>query len=799
MHNKGRFGYSTAILVKAMHRSLIIILLSAIYSSCFSQEITAVHPLLKSEELERAQEKIFVHTDKSFYITGEILWFKAYCVNAFSNKPSSISKIAYVEILDGSSKPVFQAKIALDQGSGNGSFLIPSSVRSANYSLRAYTSWMKNFSSDLIFHTRISIVNPLKKPDWQAVSKTPSYDIQFFPESGSLVENINSRVAFRAVDQSGKGIVGSGFITDDTGDTIVRFAPLHAGLGSFRLLPRKGRTYMAFMKPAGGETIPVAFPAVAAEGLVMECHPANDQLNIYINATGTQSQNLVLLNINPHESHGKELSAKLVNGTATIAIPVSELKDGTSVLRLETSNHEPLLERLFFKRPEKRAEIVISTDATNYRSRQKVGLDLRIDSALTHFRNDLSLSVFLVDSLQPAVTGELSDYLLLTSFLKGRVEDPAYYFLGSGADVQTATDNLMLVQGYRSIVKTSETRMRFLPEYEGQLITGKLVDRATGQPVSNKPAFLSAPGENYQLSNAVSDQMGNLSFVLDNNYGSTQIIAQADSIYSALINDPFQIDDSLIYVAPFSIPGSREQELVFHSVNAQVQHVFEGDRRNQFIYPLDEDSTSFYGVPDKKFFLDDYTRFPTLEEVLKEFIADVYLKKRGDQYVINLRDIPHSVVFRDPPLILVDGLPVSDIGKLLTLDPLKIKKIEVVNREMTQGSNSYSGVISCSSFNGDLAGYELEKYVTAVSFPGISFQRRFFSPVYDSPERITAPAADTRNQLYWNPSLVLQNRIKTEQEFYTSDIPGNYLIVVQGISSDGRILQGSKIFPVTKN
>ena len=90
------------------------------------------------------QEKIFVHSDKETYITGEICWFKIYNVDAYQHKLSGISKIAYVEVLDAANRSVLQAKVEMTEGTGSGSFLIPSNISSGNYILRAYTSLMKN-------------------------------------------------------------------------------------------------------------------------------------------------------------------------------------------------------------------------------------------------------------------------------------------------------------------------------------------------------------------------------------------------------------------------------------------------------------------------------------------------------------------------------------------------------------------------------------------------------------------------------------------------------------------------------
>src|SRR5450755_4445939 len=94
------------------------------------------------------QEKIFVHTDKGLYTTGEILWFRMYYVDAIFNTPESFSKIAYVELLDKNNLPVLQEKVSLQPGEAEGSMVIPVSLTSGTYRFRMYTSWMKNFDPE---------------------------------------------------------------------------------------------------------------------------------------------------------------------------------------------------------------------------------------------------------------------------------------------------------------------------------------------------------------------------------------------------------------------------------------------------------------------------------------------------------------------------------------------------------------------------------------------------------------------------------------------------------------------------
>src|SRR5690349_14846833 len=85
-------------------------------------------------------ERIFLHTDKDFYLSGEIIWFKIYQVDGASHKPIQLSKLAYVELLDANNKPVVQAKIPLEKNQNHGSFRIPFSLENGKYLLRAYTN-----------------------------------------------------------------------------------------------------------------------------------------------------------------------------------------------------------------------------------------------------------------------------------------------------------------------------------------------------------------------------------------------------------------------------------------------------------------------------------------------------------------------------------------------------------------------------------------------------------------------------------------------------------------------------------
>ena len=160
------------------------------------------------------QEKLYAHIDRAHYLTGETLWFKIYCVDGSFHRPSDLSKVVYVEIIDKMNRPLLQTKISISRGAGDGSILIPASLTSGNYRFRAYTQWMKNFSADFYFEKMITIINPFVKLETGPLPRSTGWNVQFFPEGGNLVVGLESKVAFKINDASGTGIDCRGALLD---------------------------------------------------------------------------------------------------------------------------------------------------------------------------------------------------------------------------------------------------------------------------------------------------------------------------------------------------------------------------------------------------------------------------------------------------------------------------------------------------------------------------------------------------------------------------------------------------------
>lgn len=750
------------------------------------------------------QEKLFVHTDKSFYITGEILWLKIYNTDATENKPLDVSKVAYVEILDRQQNPVVQAKIKLDNGSGSGSLSIPITLSDGNYKLRAYTNWMKNFGPDFFFEKTLTIINPLKPSEnADAVKKPATYDVQFFPEGGTLVKGRPGKVAFIVTSNLGTGADNfSGAVLNQKNDTIARFKPLKFGIGSFMFTPQQGNTYHAAIT-VNKATYAAPFPVAGDSGYTMQLTDNKaGLLSIDVSATNTTDNELYLFaNTGLKIKAAKESS--LVNGKTVFTINTADLGDGVSCLTVFNSNKQPVCERLYFKRPKQNLNIALNTDKQQYSLRNKVMVNIVTKDNAKTLPADLSMSVYQLDTLQRQANDDIQSYLWLSSELKGNIESPGYYFGSPTAESDLAMDNLMLSQGWRkfdwkNVINGQTPAFKFLPEFTGHLVTALITDSVSKKPVENVIAYLGIPGKRVQMYTAQSDATGRLTFNTKDFVGPAEVVAQTnfemDSTYHIEIQSPFSELYTTTQVPDLELRFAVKNILKQHSIEMQVQNIYSGNQMRSY-YDPGVDSTAFYYKPWKTYKLDDYTRFSTMEEVLREYVKEVFVAKRKKRF--NL-DVLGSEGFLEggKPLVMLDGVPIFNMDKVMTVDPLKIEKLEVIPAQYFYGPTNNFGVLSFTTYKGDFGGFEIDPRSVVMDYEGLQLERKFYAPVYDTDDKLNSRVPDYRNVLYWSQAAGTDANGKNQLSFYTGDQPGKYIGVVQGISATGAAGSSYVIFDV---
>jgi hypothetical protein len=746
-------------------------------------------------------EKVFLHTDKTVYATGETLWFKAYITDA-ANNFSLLSKICYVEIITADKKVLLQGKIGIDSGRGNGSFLLPSSIGSGSYLLRAYTNWMKNFGPNAFFEQAITIINPNKKPDVKSINNPDSIVVGFFPEGGQLVNGLDNNIAFKITDAHGKGLKAKGIIVSGK-DTITTFETENFGMGRFSLYPQNGKSYHAIIQ-CNNSTVVKGLPNQLNNGWIIKVKNENDALSIHI-ASNIESEQYAFLFIHTGNTVKKAVMLPLNNGKSTAYIDKSELGEGVSEITVFNEKKQPVCQRLYFKKPENVMQIKFEKNQDDYKVRNKVTINVTTtDTAHNAINADMSVAVYLTDSLQPEQTSNLLNYLWLNSEIKGEIESPDYYFKNSGVEAERDADNLMLTQGWRrfkweDVLKNSTPSFAFLPEHEGDIITGRLVSGNKELLGTGTPVYLSVPGKSFKFSNSISSS-GRIRFNVEKFYGSNQLIVQTnlpDSNYRILIDNPFFEQFSDNYVRPFNFASQLSDKILLRTIAGQIPEIYYPEKNEHIILPQDYDTTPFYGNPFKSYYLDDYTRFHTMEEVMKEYVKEVHLKKRNKSFqfeVFNEADVSY---FKGEPLTLIDGVPVFNISKILDLDPLKIKRIDITASNFVKGNEQYKGIVSYATYDGNLGGYQLDPNSLVIEYEGLQYEREFYCPTYETTQQIQSRLPDYRNVLHWSPCLK-SKKGTAAFSFYTSDISGKYIIIIQGISESGLAGSATSSFQVSR-
>lgn len=779
--------------MKKIYTSFLILSCLLIFQiNLQAQVLPQLEKAFNQYQKDAFREKIYVHTDRDFYLTGELLWFKIYNVDASNRKPEGLSKLAYVEVIDLNNNPILQAKISLTDGKGSGSFYIPISITNGHYKLRAYTKWMQNLGPEAFFEKQLTFVNPLSSPQEQKIAST-NIDLQFFPEGGNLISEIDNNIGFKVTGVDGKGVALQGVILNQKNDTVTRFQTLRYGMGKFTFKPQPNQSYKAIARATNGDIVIKDLPAAQQKGYAMDLsNPDADVLQLNVNTNVTTER--VYLVVHNGEKINLAVMGSVSGGKASFQIDQSKLNDGIAHFTVFNGDGQPVSERLFFKKPVYKLNINASTEALQYANRKKVTINWSSTNQLNKEEYaDFSMAVYRVDSLQSVDQDDIVSYFWLTSNLKGNVEMPNYYLTSDSKESKLALNNLLLTQGWRKLVwneilNKNKPTMQFLPEVNGHLISGKLT-QANGAAKINTHVYVGIPSKRLQFYSTLSDSSGNFLVNTKDLYGPNEVVAQIDykidSTLKIAINNPFEERYSQSTLKGFNLNSNLLNAVKKSSLAMQIQNVYSNDKLKQFYYP-GIDSAKFFGNPYKTYLLDDYTRFATMEEIIREYVKEVFVSKRRNDFVLKV--VGRYEGLNENPLILLDGVPFLDANQLMLVNPNNVKKLDVVIDDYYYGAAIYDGILSFSSFKGDLAEADIHPRAVVLDYEGMQLQREFYSPVYETAAQVGSRLPDFRNLLFWSPNLETKGQVN----FYTSDVSGKYIGVIQGLSKAG--VPGSKYF-----
>lgn len=328
---------------------------------------------------------------------------------------------------------------------------------------------------------------------------------------------------------------------------------------------------------------------------------------------------------------------------------------------------------------------------------------------------------------------------------------------------------------------------------EGKQFTASV--SKNGKPAVAVPVVASLKGSPAALSIAHSNAQGELRFLFPFKYDATEIILHPlnnEKGFSFETASPKSI-------GTINFPCLKLDEKLKEDIEARMMHLNVGRQfyadMNKSIKNNVVDTTDFYGKPDARYYLDDYVRFPNMEEVIAEIIQEVRVKKEKDLVILQVLNIPFKFFFNNEGLILVDGIPYFNTKELLESDPLMIKSIDVVNRKYILGDHEFDGIVHFKTYRNDMGSMRLSDLDKSFSLIGLQ-KNTTLKPSFALGNTTKMP--DMRNIVFKKNDIQSDFRGSATMEFKLSDAVGNYSIILRGIDREGNSTVVSKSINVVK-
>lgn len=414
------------------------------------------------------QEKVYLHFDNTGYFKGETIWFKGYVVRADSQEPTDKSSVLYVELVNPSGDVIETRKLPILNGEAYGDIPLDSIYGSGFYEVRAYTRYMTNWGSGGVFSRVFPVFNaPKKEGDYsKMVMDNLSYNkrlpnlrnseevdkesdggirVRFFPEGGDLVQGMNCRVAYVVTTVNGATIDAGGVLLDEKKEVVSATNTIREGRGIFEVLPNDKPKYLRIADKKGKQH-DFVLPAAKEEGIAMQVNTlTGNDIDVLLTST-PQMLNKILGYTIIHNGKVVMADTLMIDEAMSISFERDKLPAGVNQLTFFTSDGHIQAERLFFICPKASASDTIKITSTNAFPKPCKKVVLNVHSQPNAM---LSLSAIDAATMVNGKYGNAQTWMLLSSDIKGYIEDPGYYFEADDRIHRQAADLLMMVQGWR--------------------------------------------------------------------------------------------------------------------------------------------------------------------------------------------------------------------------------------------------------------------------------------------------------------------------------------------------------------
>lgn len=619
------------------------------------------------------------------------------------------------------------------------------------------------------------------------------FDVTFFPEGGALLAIDHQNIAFKAQGADGFSKDIEGFLFNEQGDTLSTFRSEHNGMGVFTLNPANCTSCYVIIKSSDGISKRFELPAMEQKGIALSMTHYKQEIRYEIQKTEATEwpQKLFLL----AHTRGKLAILQPINPSRTFGkMNDSLFHAGITHFMLIDQQGNALSERLVFIPDRKPHQWQISSDKPTYGKREKVSLQISAkDNAGNPVEGNFSVSITDRRSIQPdSLADNILSNLLLTSDLKGYVENPGYYFRRQDARTLRTLDYLMMTHGWRrhhlkNVLRTPSLNFANYIE-KGQTISGR-IKGFFGANVKKGPICVLAPKQNI-IATTTTNEKGE--FIVNTSFrDSTAFLVQART-KRGFAGVDIEIDTPKFPVASHKAPffDGASALMEEYLLNTRDQYYMEGGMR---VYNLKEVLiTANRSKPGKESIYTGGINTRTIEaEELERYGAQTAfdaVSRLPGVTVLNGNEI-HIRNNPEQPVIVIDDVVYENDNDMLTmLQVSDISSLSVLRGADAAilGSRGAAGAIVITLKDGrDLPAKPAQGIITCTPL-GYSDSVEFYHPVYDTPEKKNAQRSDLRSTIYWNPSLRLNAEGKATIEYYTPDSTAPEDIIIEGIDRNGK-------------
>jgi len=784
------------------------------------------------------EEKVYVQTDKSVYLSSQPIWYKMY--STAYGAPSRMSRVAYLQLVDRKGNIVVTKKLFLSDGAAQGDIQIPDSLPSSTYQLRGFTAWMLNFEEPGLFHKNIVIKHfaDTSAGSFPETVEPKNFRIHFFPEGGDLVEGLASNVAFKATDEYGLPAEVTGNLKDETGALISRIKTVHDGMGKFELRPEASHSYIAGIRFPDGTAQEILLPQAKPFGVVMQiAEQTSDDITLkikYGEKEKGQYQHLLLASF---QNAGKVVVYPIVLGPGANLFEIHTKEFSTGILRLTLFDGStiPLTERIVFIENKGRIAAQLVGGPVSFKAKSRSSFSLKLgDEYWKLDKTSLSVSVTDADRIvDDTLSDNIVSSMLMSSELKGYVYNPGYYFRNSDKETQSALDLIMLTNGWRHFswkqVLGNEPYTLTYPVEKSLFVAGQILDYRK-YDAKTKPTLkliIHNQDNSEFLGEAEPDSDGRFLLNDYNASGLSEIYIQAatqknqnQNIHVKLITSPLDTLSSAPFIylpaKPFENAdivrwdGEEASQIQgAHKVKLMKAVLVRGHLptkteilAKRYVSPSFEVSR----YSDVDLVNTSYPNSLRLFDLLKGRFAGLTISGTENDpefYTHGRADLSKLPVKQEDEIsengnVLKTPYPYFYINEIRTnfqgVKDLPLSEIALIRyipppANMAPMNGGWIGVIAIYTKKWDegmMAAKTIDETFGRNMFHGYSIAREFQEPDYSINDSL-ASQPDSRTTLYWNPDLVPDSTGQIHFTFYNSDQAKKYRVVLEGMDSRGRL------------